>query len=89
MLLLTHIFIATLSIILATVLVIRPKRVSLSINYGLIATTLTTGSLLVLSGAPMLSFCISGLAYTSLTIVLSIVAERRLVLTAMPRFAGN
>jgi hypothetical protein len=80
MLLLTHIFVALLGIVVATLSVIAPSQRKLNTSYGLLAATLTTGTLLVWQlHASLVSACFSGLLYTSFITISSVVAKRRLV----------
>lgn len=64
MILIIHVLIALSSFACATYLLVRPSKRLFRVNYGLIAATLGTGTYLVLStSTPMLSACMSGLAY--------------------------
>jgi len=79
MLLLTHIVIALLGLIQATFTVVTPSARRLQTVHALLAGTVATGICLVWSAhASLVSSCISGLAYVSLVMTLSIVARYRL-----------
>lgn len=80
MLILTHVLIALGSLAASCVLLARPTKPLLNINYALILATLTSGSLLVaLEPVGILHACLSGLAYTTLATGLTLVGKRRLL----------
>jgi hypothetical protein len=65
MLVLIHVIIALSSLTFATYLLARPSKRKFAVNYALIAATLGSGTYLVVStGAPVFTACMSGLAYT-------------------------
>lgn len=78
MLLLTHIVIALTSLVLATILVIRPSKRYLLISNGFIGATLVSGSLLIFEGANLFNLCLSGLMYTIIAVGMTVVARYRL-----------
>jgi len=78
MILVTHIFIAIVSLVLAALLLARPTKVLVKIELGLIASTLISGTVLLLQGASLLHLCISGLLFTSLSVAAVVVAVRRI-----------
>jgi hypothetical protein len=81
MLLLSHIIIALASVVYASYLILRPSKTGLRVSYGLVAATLASGTYLVVStGAPMLSSCMSGLFYTGFVSVVLAYANRKLAL---------
>ena len=81
MLLFTHIAIALLSIVVAAVSVARPSMKLVKVVASLTAATLTSGTVLLLQGASVWHLCLSGLLFTSLTVVAMAVALRRLKFT--------
>jgi hypothetical protein len=78
-LLLTHIAIALSSVIWATFVAVRPSFKKIYASYGLIAATLSTGTVLVvLSSRPILSSCLMGLVYAVGMTIVTIVAHVRI-----------
>lgn len=76
MIIILHVFLALGSIVNATYLYFQPNKAKYNASYGLIAATLVSGTYLVIStGSPLLSSCMSGLIY--LGIVTSIIAAAR------------
>lgn len=73
-----HIFIATASLLLATAALARPTSTLVTINCGLIASTLLSGVALLLSGADLLHLCLSGLFYSLITVTMVTLAGYRL-----------
>lgn len=82
MILLTHIIIAIISLIVAAVLLARPSRGLVKVELGLIAGTLLSGTILLFQGASLLHLCVSGLLFTSLSVVAVVIALRRLSVAA-------
>lgn len=79
MIVILHIFIAMSSVAYATYLLVRPSKRLFTAHYALITATLTSGTYIVLStGAPMLSSCISGLAYTAFVSLCTLLAFVRM-----------
>ena len=78
MLLVIHIAVALTSLIIAGVLLARPSRALVRVQLGLIGGTLLSGVVLVVEGASLLHLCVSGLVFTSLSVVAVVVAARRL-----------
>jgi hypothetical protein len=77
--LIIHVIIALTSILLATASLVAPSRNKLRINYGFIAATVVSGTaMVVVTQAPMLSSCMSGLSYLAVAVALSVAAEYRL-----------
>lgn len=67
MLLLTHLVIALSSLVFTTYLYVRPSRAKLKVATALVTGTLASGTWLVVSThAPLLSSCVSGVAYLSI-----------------------
>ena len=83
MVLLTHIIIAIISVIVAVVLLARPSQVLVKTELGLIAGTLLSGIVLLFQGASLLHLCVSGLLFTSLSVVAVVIAVRRMQLAAL------
>ena len=76
MIVLLHVLIAISSIVCATLGYARPTNSNLNISYALIAATLVSGFVLVVSQpAVMLQACVSGVVY--ITIVTAVVAVTR------------
>lgn len=81
MLLITHISVALLSIAVASLGIFRPSHKLLHISYGLIGATLVSGTaLVILSGSPVLSSCLSGLVYSVIVTALCATAHRKLAM---------
>ncbi|MGB4957059.1 MAG: hypothetical protein WBO49_01260 [Candidatus Saccharimonas sp.] len=80
MILITHIIIAIISFIIAAILLARPTRGLVETEVGLIAGTLVSGVALLFQGASLLHLCISGLLFTSLSVVAVLIAVRRMKL---------
>ena len=83
MVLLTHIIIAIISVIVAVILLERPSQVLVKTELGLIAGTLLSGIVLLFQGASLLHLCVSGLLFTSLSVVAVVIAVRRMKLAAL------
>lgn len=83
MVLLTHIIIAIISVIVAVILLARPSQTLAKTELGLIAGTLLSGIVLLFQGASLLHLCVSGLLFTSLSVVAVVIAVRRMQLTAL------
>ena len=83
MVLLTHIIIAIISVIVAVILLERPSQVLVKTELGLIAGTLLSGIVLLFQGASLLHLCVSGLLFTSLSVVAVVIAVRRMKLVAL------
>ncbi len=80
MILITHIIIAIISLIVAAILLARPSRGLVKTEVSLIGGTLLSGTVLLFQGASLLHLCISGLLFTSLSVVAVLVAVRRMKL---------
>jgi hypothetical protein len=79
MLIVLHVTIALLSLLQATLTLVRPTRAKLHRSYGLIAATLASGILLVWQlHSPLVSSCFSGLFYLATAASLLALANRRL-----------
>lgn len=78
MMLLSHIFVAVFSIILASISWFRPTRTLLFASYSLVGATLATGiGLVVTASVSMLHLCLSGLTYTIITIAILTMARQK------------
>lgn len=80
MILITHIIIAIISLIIAAILQARPTIWLVKTEVSLIAGTLVSGVVLLFQGASLLHLCISGLLFTSLSVVAVLVAVSRMKL---------
>ena len=78
-----HIIIAIISVIVAVILLARPSQVLVKTELGLIAGTLLSGIVLLFQGASLLHLCVSGLLFTSLSVVAVVIAVRRMKLVAL------
>lgn len=79
MIILTHVAIAIISLIQASLLVAAPSRRRLHISYGLIGATLASGTVLVFSAQrPLLQTCLVGLAYITLAAGATVYAHTKL-----------
>ena len=82
MILILHIMTALASLVVATVTAAAPTRVRLQSIYGLTAATLASGTYIVVStGAPVLSSCLSGLLYLGAIAATVAVSRYRLAKT--------
>ena len=69
MIILLHVIIALTSIVSTTVLAFIPSRFKMRVSFGLIAATLASGTYLVVSThSPLVSSCLTGLAYLSVAL---------------------
>ncbi len=79
MILLIHIVIALSSIGLTTALAFWPSQTKLRLSAGMITLTLASGTYLVISThSPLLSSCMTGLAYLAIALAGVTVGYRRL-----------
>lgn len=79
MLLVTHILIALASVAYTTFVYFSPSRAKLLGSYGFLGLTVASGTALVIvTHAPMLQSCMTGLFYVGLTTVGIILASRKL-----------
>jgi hypothetical protein len=79
MLILAHVFVAFASVAWVTHLYLHPSRRRLHAAYGLIAVTLMSGTYLVVStGSPLLSSCVTGIMYLGLVSIGLYASARRL-----------
>jgi hypothetical protein len=80
MILLFHVLIALLSIIYTTYLYFRPSKHKLYFNYGLIATTIASGTYLAISThAPVAASCTIGIFYLGIVGAGSFIARYKLI----------
>lgn len=81
MLLLSHIIIALGSLVATSIAYFMPSKTLLRISYAMIASTLLSGTLLIVtSPVHMLQVCVSGLTYVALVTVGVLAARRKLAL---------
>jgi hypothetical protein len=79
MIILSHILIAIISLIQASLLVVSPSRRGVQFSYGLIGLTLLSGTFLVFSTQrPLLQTCLAGLGYSIVAVGATVYARRRL-----------
>lgn len=79
MIIITHIFLAILSILTATYVLFKPSYKGLIFSYLMVGSVLISGTYLVVSTkSSILSACITGLAYTVLVTATLLFAEKRL-----------
>jgi hypothetical protein len=70
MILVAHILIALSSVVYTTYVFVAPSEARLKLSYGLIAATVGSGTLLVISmPSHLVSACYSGLAYLAIMLV--------------------
>ena len=79
--LVTHIIIAILSLAVATIGAIAPSRARIVSGSTLVAGTLISGVVLVFQGYSLAHVCISGLAFTTVSMILLLLASSRLAKT--------
>jgi ABC-type transport system involved in cytochrome bd biosynthesis fused ATPase/permease subunit len=79
MILAFHIFFALTSLVYTTILYARPEAARFAAAYLLAATTLISGTyLIVISGSALLKSCVIGIAYMAVIAAQIIGARRRL-----------
>ncbi len=78
MLLLLHILIAVIGLGGAIATSLKPNRTLIKVSAIAIATTVTTGAVLVLQGSSVLHVCLAGIVYTALAGSLTIAGSVRL-----------
>lgn len=79
MILLIHIIVALASLVVSLLAFFNPSQAKLKSSYILIASTVASGSLLlILSPGHILECCIVGLAYSVFTIAITISTNRKL-----------
>ena len=77
MLLITHVLVALSSIIATGLAYLSPSQRKLRTSYGLVGLTLASGTALVITThSPLLSSCMTGLAYLGI-VTFGIVASQR------------
>jgi predicted ATPase len=82
MLLLLHILAALSGLVFSTLSVLKPSQAKINTSFGLVIATILSGTLLVIAThSPILGSCITGLAYTGVTLSLIISARYRLAKT--------
>jgi len=81
MLLVTHVLIALSSIVVTGLAYISPSQRKLYSSYSLVGLTLASGTILVITThSPLLSSCMTGLAYLAV-VMFGIVATQRKLAT--------
>lgn len=86
MILLTHIFVALAGIVFSTFSLFAPSAAKLKVIYGLLAGTLVSGTVLVISThSSILQGCLSGLFYTGFVGSMSGVVHYRLARQRLER----
>jgi len=79
MILLLHILTALTSVGFTAYVYFSPSTAKLRVSYGLVAGTIGTGTILVVSThAPMLQSCMTGLSFVSISLVGILLATRKL-----------
>lgn len=78
MVLISHIIIAILSLIVAVFAVARPSSRSIKLTAALTAGTLASGVVLLFQGASVWHLCLTGIVFTSFTVVSMAIAAGRL-----------
>lgn len=79
MILAIHIAVALSSLAFSTYLLFSPSRSKMKVSYGLIAATLASGTILVLTDLThLMSACMSGLVYLAGVMTLNLVAQNKL-----------
>jgi len=74
----THIIIATISVLFATALFFSPSSFKFKANYILIGATLMTGTFLVVDrGSHLVESCLAGLLYLGVVIYAVIIAWKK------------
>jgi len=79
MLLLTHIFIALISIVFTAITFITPSALKIRVSSWLVGLTLATGTVLVISTkSALMQACMTGLVYLGINLLGIIAAMRKL-----------
>lgn len=79
MIILIHVLIAITSILHSGYVYMRPSKRRINASYGLVAATLISGTYLVVStGSPILSSCVTGLVYLGFALFGIIAARYKL-----------
>jgi hypothetical protein len=79
MLLIIHVSIALSSIVVTGLAFFRPSRQKLVTSYGLVGLTLVSGTALVITThSPLVSSCVTGLAYLTVEMFGIILTQRKL-----------
>lgn len=79
MVILIHIIIALASIVLASYTFFKPSLNKLYVSYGMMVATVGSGTyLLVAAQASILHTCLSGLAYVTITLAITIATHMRI-----------
>jgi hypothetical protein len=80
MLLITHILIAMVSVLFATLLLFSPSGLKFRANYLLLGATLISGTFLVVGrGTHLVESCLMGLIYTGVVFTAIILAKKKFV----------
>lgn len=78
MIIAVHVVAALLSLASTTWLYLSPSRSKFRMTYGLIGTTVASGSLMILvAGSSLLRTCVSGLLYLGVVITGVLLAQQR------------
>ena len=79
MIVLLHVIIAISSIALASFTFFKPSTKKLLVSYGFMIATVGSGTYLLLAtGADMLKTCLSGLAYLTITLFITIATHYKM-----------
>lgn len=82
--LILHIVTALTSVLFTVYLYLAPSNNKLRVSYGLLAGTVGTGTILVISThAPMLQSCVTGLTFVSISLIGTILAKYKLAKVAV------
>ena len=80
MFLLLHVTVAVISIVWTGIAYFMPTTKKLNISYALIASTLATGTYLVMTThSPLLQSCVAGIAYLAIVLFETFAVRNRLV----------
>ncbi|MCA9350557.1 hypothetical protein KC874_02600 [Candidatus Saccharibacteria bacterium] len=75
-----HIIVSTLSLLVASLLLVKPAYLKLYASYSLILATISSGTYLVATGSVnILHLCLVGLVYTAVVSYFTVVAQQKLV----------
>jgi hypothetical protein len=81
MITLLHIIIAISSIVVSSLVFIKPSQRLLQINYSLIGATFASGFYLVyIMPTHMIQACMSGVTYLAIVAILTVVARRKVAI---------
>lgn len=90
MIILIHVLIALSSVLFSALSFINPTRLKLKTSYALIASTLISGTFLVVSAqASLLRTCVSGLVFVTATSIVTYFSRNKLASQSAVKVANK